>query len=40
MRDEQKVFGIPDKYKIYITPIDVKTVVTKEQFQSVTYEVE
>ena len=40
MRDEQGVFGLPDKNKVFIDEIKVKNIVTKEQFASVKYEVE
>lgn len=40
MRDEQGVFGLPDKNKVFIGEIKVKNIVTKEQFESVKYEVE
>ena len=40
MRDEQGVFGLPDKNKVFIDEIKVKNIVTKEQFNSVKYEVE
>lgn len=39
MRDEQGVFGLPDKNKVFIDEIKVKNIVTKEQFESVKYEV-
>lgn len=39
MRDEQGVFGLPDKNKVFIDEIKVKNIVTKEQFNSVKYEV-
>lgn len=40
MRDKQGVFGLPDKNKVFIDEIKVKNIVTKEQFNSVKYEVE
>lgn len=40
MRDEQGVFGLPDKHRVFIDEIKVKNIVTKEQFDSVKYEVE
>ena len=40
MRDEQGVFGLPDKNKVFIDEIKVKNIVTKEQFSSMKYEVE
>lgn len=40
MRDEQGIFGIPDHYKMFIDEIHIESVVTKEQFNSVKYEVE
>lgn len=40
MRDEQGVFGLPDKHRVFIDEIKVKNIVTKEQFNSVKYEVE
>lgn len=40
MRDEQGVFGLPDKHRVFIDEIKVKNIVTKEQFESVKYEVE
>ena len=39
MRDEQGVFGLPDKHRVFIDEIKVKNIVTKEQFASVKYEV-
>lgn len=39
MRDEQGVFGLPDKNKVFIDEIKVKNIVTKEMFDSVKYEV-
>lgn len=39
MRDEQGVFGLPDKNKVFIDEIKVNNIVTKEQFNSVKYEV-
>lgn len=39
MRDEQGVFGLPDKHRVFIDEIKVKNIVTKEQFNSVKYEV-
>lgn len=39
MRDEQGVFGLPDKNKVFIDEIKVKNIVTKEQFSSMKYEV-
>lgn len=40
MRDEQGVFGLPDKHRVFIDEIKVKNIVTKEQFAFVKYEVE
>ena len=40
MRDKQGVFGLPDKHRVFIDEIKVKNIVTKEQFNSVKYEVE
>ena len=40
MRDEQGVFGLPDKHRVFIDEIKVKNIVTKERFNSVKYEVE
>lgn len=40
MRDEQGMFGLPDKHRVFIDEIKVKNIVTKEQFNSVKYEVE
>ena len=40
MRDEQGVFGLPDKNKVFIDEIKIKNIVTKEMFDSVKYEVE
>ena len=40
MRDEQGVFGLPDKHRVFIDEIKVKNIVTKEMFDSVKYEVE
>ena len=40
MRDEQRVFGLPDKDRVFIDEIKVNNIVTKEQFNSVKYEVE
>lgn len=39
MRDEQGIFGIPDHYKMFIDEIHIESVVTKEKFNSVKYEV-
>ena len=39
MRDKQGVFGLPDKHRVFIDEIKVKNIVTKEQFDSVKYEV-
>lgn len=40
MRDKQGVFGLPDKHRVFIDEIKVKNILTKEQFDSVKYEVE
>lgn len=40
MRDEQGVFGLPDKYEMFVEEIPVKKIVTKEQFALMEYEVE
>ena len=40
MRDEQGVFGLPDKYEMFVEEIPVKKIVTKEQFEIMEYEVE
>ena len=40
MRDEQCIFGLPDKRRVFIDEIKVKNIVTKEMFNSVKYEVE
>ena len=40
MRDEQGVFGLPDKYEMFVEEILVKKIVTKEQFALMEYEVE
>lgn len=40
MRDKQGVFGLPDKHRVFIDETKVKNIVTKEQFNSVKYEVE
>lgn len=39
MRDEQGVFGLPDKYEMFVEEIPVKKIVTKEQFENMAYEV-
>lgn len=39
MRDEQGVFGLPDKYEMFVEEIPVKKIVTKEQFALIEYEV-
>lgn len=39
MRDEQGVFGLPDKHRVFIDEIKVKNIVTKEQFNYAKYEV-
>lgn len=39
MRDEQGVFGLPDKYEMFVEEIPVKKIVTKEQFALMEYEV-
>lgn len=39
MRDEQGVFGLPDKYEMFVEEIPVKKIVTKEQFANMEYEV-
>ena len=39
MRDEQGVFGLPDVWKMYIEKIEVESIVTKEQFESMSYKV-
>ena len=40
MRDEQGVFGLPDHYRMFVDEIHIKSVVTKEQFESIKYVVE
>lgn len=40
MRDEQGVFGLPDHYRMFVDEIHVKSVVTREQFESMKYIVE
>ncbi len=40
MRDEQGVFGLPDHYRTFVDEIHIKSVVTKEQFNSCKYVVE
>ena len=40
MRDEQGVFGLPDHYRMFVDEIHIKSVVTKEQFESMKYIVE
>ena len=37
MRDEQGVFGLPDKHRVFIDEIKVKNIVTKEQFNAIKY---
>ena len=40
MRDEQGVFGLPDHYRMFVDEIHIKSVVTREQFESMKYIVE
>ena len=40
MRDEQGIFGLPDHYKMFIEEIPIKSIVTKEQFESMQYKVD
>lgn len=40
MRDEHGVFGLPDHYRTFVDEIHIKSVVTKEQFNSLKYVVE
>jgi hypothetical protein len=40
MRDEQGIFGLPDHYKMYVEEIPIKSIVTKEQFESMRYKVQ
>lgn len=39
MRDEQGVFGMPDKYHAFINEIKIKSIVTREQFSQMEYKV-
>lgn len=39
MRDEQGVFGLPDHYRTFVDEIHIKSVVTKEQFEDIKFEV-
>ena len=39
MRDEQGVFGLPDHYRMFVDEIHIKSVVTKEQFEDIKFEV-
>lgn len=34
MYKEQGVFGIPDEYNVFIKEIHIKTILTKEQYES------
>ena len=39
MRDEQGVFGLPDHYRMFVDEIHIKSVVTREQFEDIKFEV-
>ena len=39
MRDEQGVFGLPNYYRTFVEEIPIKSIVTKEQFEVIKYEV-
>ena len=39
MRDEQGVFGLPNYYGTFVEEIPIKSIVTKEQFEAIKYEI-